>query len=86
MPYGIIWSPKSKEGIKDLTPDMARRILKKVTELELAPYHFVEKVIDSNCWKARVGVYCVLLDVNEKEKRIEVLKVGHRKNIYKENI
>lgn len=86
MSYSIVWSPKSKEGIKDLTPDMARRILKKVTELELAPYHFIEKITDSNCWKVRVGDYRVLLDVNEKEKRIEVLKAGHRKNIYKENI
>ena len=80
--YEIIWSPKSKEGLKGLEPDLARRILKKVVELNLAPYHFVEKLTDTYCWRLRVGDYRVLLDIDEKKKTIEVLKVGHRKNIY----
>ena len=83
MAYTIIWSPKSKEGLKGLEKDTARRIIKKVTELELAPYHFIEKMTDVNCWKLRVGDYRVLMDIDEKSKKIEVLKVGHRKNIYK---
>ncbi|MEM4335944.1 MAG: type II toxin-antitoxin system RelE/ParE family toxin [Candidatus Anstonellales archaeon] len=83
MVYKIIWAPRSREDIKKLNRDIAKRVIKKITELELAPYHFVEKITDANCWKCRVGDYRILLDINEKKKEIHVLKVGHRKNIYK---
>jgi len=32
-----------------------------------------------------VGDYRVIADINLKEKRIEVTKIGHRKNIYKKD-
>lgn len=83
MAYSIIWSPKSRENLKALNPDIARRIIKKVTELELAPYHFIEKMTEVNCWKLRVGDYRILLDINENKKELHILKIGHRRNIYK---
>ncbi|MGB9719548.1 MAG: type II toxin-antitoxin system RelE family toxin [Candidatus Anstonellales archaeon] len=83
MAYKIIWSPKSKEDMKKLDKNIAKRVIKKLTELELAPYHFIEKIINVNCWKLRVGDYRVLFDIDEKKKEVRVLKVGHRKNIYK---
>ena len=83
MAYSVIWSPKSKEGLRGLGPETARRIIKKVVELELAPHHFLEKMTDVNCWKLRIGDYRILIDIDESNKKIEVLKAGHRKNIYK---
>ncbi len=83
MTYQITWSPKSKNDLKKLEPQLAKRIIRKVTELNLAPYHFIEKMTDVNCWRMRVGDYRVLLDIDEKKKDIQILKVGHRKKIYK---
>lgn len=83
MSYKINWSPKSRDNLKELTTEMAKRIIKKVVELELAPYHFIEKMTDVNCWKLRVGDYRVLLDIDEKKKEIQVLKISHRKKVYK---
>ena len=83
MSYNIIWSPKSKDELKKLNTDLAKRIIKKVNELELAPYHFIEKITDIAGWKLRVGDYRIILDIQEKEKKIEILKIGHRKKIYK---
>ncbi len=83
MSYKIIWSPKSRDNLKELTPETAKRVIKKVVELELAPYHFIEKMTDVNCWKLRTGDYRVLLDIDEKKKEIQVLKIGHRKKVYK---
>ena len=83
MAYQITWSPKSKNDLKKLEPQLAKRIIRKVTELNLAPYHFIEKMTDVNCWRLRVGDYRVLLDIDEKKKDIQILKVGHRRNIYK---
>ncbi len=83
MVYPVIWSPKAKDDLKKLELDISRRIVTKVVDLERGPYHFVEKMTDVGCWKLRVGEYRVLLDILEKNKQIDVLKVGHRKKIYK---
>ena len=83
MAYEIIWSPKSKEDLKEIVPELAKRIIIKVEELKLAPHHFIERLTEVNCWKLRVGDYRILLDINEQKKEIHVLKVGHRKNVYK---
>jgi mRNA interferase RelE/StbE len=83
MSYNIIWSPKSKDDLKNINSEIVQRIIKKVTDLKLAPYHFLEKMTEVNCWKLRIGDYRVLIDINEKEKKINVLKAGHRKKIYK---
>ena len=83
MPYQIIWSDKSRENLRGMEIGIVRRIVRKVNELELAPYHFVEKMTDVNCWKLRVGDYRILMDINEDKKKIQILKVGHRRNVYK---
>ncbi|VVB73331.1 ParE toxin of type II toxin-antitoxin system, parDE [uncultured archaeon] len=83
MPYSIIWSPKSQEGLKRFEAKMQWRIIRKVKELELAPYHFMERMTDITTWKLRIGDYRVILDIDESAKEIHVLKIGHRKNIYK---
>lgn len=83
MAYSFVWSPTSKKELQNLQPKLSMRIIKKVLDLELAPYHFVEKLTDVNVWKLRVGDYRVILDIDEKKKVILVLKIGHRKNVYK---
>jgi len=83
MVYEIIWSPKSKEGLRDLEAGIQLRIIRKVGELKLAPYHFIERLTGTTSWKLRIDDYRILMDMNEKKKKIYILKVGHRKNIYK---
>jgi len=62
---------------------LVKRIASKVMDIRFAPYHFVEKLVGEGAWKMRVGDYRVILDINEPGKKIEVLELGHRKNIYK---
>lgn len=83
MSYEVEWSQKAKDGLKAVEKSFAKRIIGKVMDIRFAPYHFVEKLVGEGAWRMRVGDYRVLLDINEPEKKIEILKVGHRKNIYK---
>jgi len=82
--YAIIWSPKSRDGLGSLEKGIASRMIKKVEELKFAPYHFIDRVTDTNLWKMRVGDYRAILDMGERKKEIHILKVGHGKNIYKQ--
>jgi len=83
MAYKITWSPKSLEDLKGLERDVRLRIIRKVENLKLAPYHFIERLTDCAAWKLKVGDYRVILDIGENKKEVIVLKVSHRKNIYK---
>lgn len=83
MPYSFVWSPNSKKQLKKLPKEIVARIVRKILDLELAPHHFIERLTAVSGWKLRVGDYRAILDINEKKKEIHILKIGHRKKIYK---
>lgn len=83
MAYEISWRPKTIEELKELDLELAKRIILKINDLKLAPYHFVEKLTGSICWRLRVGDYRIIINIDEEKKEIQVLKIGHRKKIYK---
>jgi mRNA interferase RelE/StbE len=81
--YSVIWSPKSKDDLAALPKETVKRIIERVEQVKYTPYHFAEHLTDIQAWRLRVGDYRVIMDINEKNKTISILKVGHRKNIYK---
>ncbi len=34
-------------------------------------------------WRYRVGDYRIICDINDKEKKLSVLEVAHRKEVYR---
>ena len=42
----------------------------------------MKKLEAKNIWSLRVGDYMMLIDIFEDKKVIEIIKVGHRKEIY----
>jgi mRNA interferase RelE/StbE len=59
------------------------RIIRKVEMIKDDPYKFLKKIRGDKSWKLRVGDYRILIDINFEKNVLEILKVGHRKNIYK---
>lgn len=84
MKFQIIWSESASKELKKLDRTVANRIYKKVSQLSENPYHFeVTKMIGDPYFRLRVGDYRVIFDIQNEVLRILVLKVGHRKNVYK---
>lgn len=84
MKFQIIWSELAANELKKLDRTVANRIFKKVSQLVENPYHFdVTKIVGDPYFRLRVGDYRVIFDIQNDKLRILVLKVGHRKNIYK---
>jgi mRNA interferase RelE/StbE len=67
-----------------LDRSIAKRIFKAVGKLENAPSRWVKRIVNSPYYKMRVGDYRVILDIQGGQLRILVVKVGHRKNVYKD--
>lgn len=85
MSYHIDWDKKAREFLGKIGKQDAQRIINKVNQISQVdnPRRFLGTLISISVYKLRVGDYRILLDINESEKRINVLVVGLRKNIYK---
>lgn len=84
MSYIVLWSPKSKKRLNKLEQKITISIIKKVEEIKTNPLHFLERLTKIKAFRLRVGDYRVIIDIKENEKKLEVLTLGHRKDVYKE--
>lgn len=76
---------KAAKEIDRLPPKIRERILRKLKfySLQENPFKYTEKIKDSMFgeYKFRIGDYRAIFDV--EDNKIVILKVGHRKDIYK---
>jgi len=85
LTYDIKIKPKAIKQLEKLPKEITERILRKVVFIKETPQSFMKKLESKNIWSLRVGDYRVLIDIYEDKKLMEIIKVGHRKEIY-ENI
>lgn len=55
----------------------------KLQEAKENPFHYFTKLVEKEGFKLRIGDWRIISDINQSDKIIIILKVGHRKNIYK---
>ena len=83
MKFFIVWDEKAFQELEKLESLVSRRILKKVRQLEEDPFSKdVKRLKGLDGFRLRVGDYRVLFAVEGEQ--IQILKVGHRKSIYKQ--
>ena len=81
MPFRIIWDEKAYDSLNKLEPIISRRIHKKIDELSENPFSKdIKKLKGSDDFRLRIGDYRVIFSI--EQNTIQILKVGHRKNIY----
>jgi len=80
-----IFIKKSAEKEMDILPDkISERILRIILSLKNEPKpHGIIKLKNIIGYRIRVGEYRILYSVDEKEKKIEISSVLHRKDAYK---
>lgn len=84
MTYEIIFTDKSLKQLKKLEKDIQKRIIKALERIRIRPEAYVTKLIGDPGYRLRVGNYRVLMDIDKQKILILVLKIAHRKTIYKE--
>lgn len=80
------FNKKAEKEVDKLPPKIRKRILKKLKfySSKENPLRFAERLRDRSFgeYRFRVGDYRLLFDL--KNRKITILKVGHRKDIYKD--
>jgi len=82
MTYDIIFSDKALRQLKKMEKNVQERIIAVLERIRIRPEAYVTKLVGDPGYKVRVGDYRVLMDINNKELHILILKVGHRKKVY----
>ena len=83
MNYELIYTRRANRDIKRLDEQIRLRIKKQLEFLSKSPLTYAEKLTSSSIgdYRFRVGDYRVIFDIDEN--KIVILKVGHRREIYR---
>lgn len=81
--YEIIFSQKAKKQLFRLEKNIQERIITALERIRIRPEAYITKLVGDPGFKLRIGNYRVLMDINNNNLLILVIKVGHRKDIYK---
>ena len=83
MKYGLTYTQKAVKDIRKLGPKIKERIGKTLLRYAGDPLKHAENLTESRLgkYRFRIGDYRVIFDLEGEE--IVVLRVGHRKDIYR---
>lgn len=85
MKNKIVFTASADKQLQKLPKNAQILILEKIKQLNLSqPNNNIKKLIGiDNLYRLRVGDYRVIYQIKNKELIILVLKIGHRKDIYR---
>ena len=81
MSFAVLLHPRAARSLKKLHSSIRSRILESVKELERTPDKG-DQMKPSQFRRLRVGDYRVIYEIDMQSKRVIVLYMGHRKNVY----
>ena len=83
MSHRLFYTHRAIKDIERLDPQIKERIGKTLLRYEHDPLKYAEKLTQSaiGSYRFRIGDFRVVFDLEEEE--IVVLRVGHRREIYK---
>ena len=84
MGYTVILKRSAEKEVGRLQQNVHRRITKKLLELEDDPRPLgVKKLQGSDGYRIRVGDYRILYVINDETRIVEIIAVGHRREVYR---
>ena len=82
--YNILIKPSAVKEIENIPRKDRIRIIQKIQGLANTPRpQGCEKLTGENRYRIRQGVYRIVYSVSDRELHIIVVKVGHRRDVYK---
>lgn len=83
--YKIEWKNSAYKELQKLPRPIITRVVAAVSELSDEPFpHGVKKLVGSEfSYRIRIGDFRVVYEVFEKRLIIEIVRVRHRKDVYR---
>lgn len=80
--FNIFLHPMAAKTLEKLDMEICRQIKKKLKELKDFPEQRGKHLRYTQFWTLRIGDYRAIYEIKNAEKRIIVLFIGHRDDVY----
>jgi mRNA interferase RelE/StbE len=85
--FQVVLTLEAQADIKRLDPALQTRLLDKLEWIgqnaELLHHQALKGTAWDRCFKYRVGDYRIIYHIDRPSTRLTILKVGHRREVYK---
>lgn len=81
--YEVNYSNSAVKFLKKLPKQNQTHILSVIERARIRPQAHFEKLVGSESYKLRAGDFRIIADIYNNKLIILVIKIGHRRNIYK---
>ncbi len=81
--YEILFSRTAERQLKKLEKKVQGRIIAVLERARVRPESFFQKIVGEKAFRLRAGDYRIIADIENEKLLILVLKVAHRKKVYK---
>ncbi len=82
--YAVEFTKSAQKELAKLPRQTAKRIVKAIYKLSDNPRKGnVRPMVGSKAWRLKVGDYRVIYDIYDKKLIVLIIKVGHRRDIYR---
>lgn len=84
MTHTLEYTETIQETLEELEREDARRIIKKLDDIQDFPGHYLDRLKNHPGYKLRVGDYRVLVDWDKDDETLYAIDVFERKREYRE--
>lgn len=81
MSYEVLLHLKANDFLQEVENEIETRIREKMKSLSSDP-NKGKKLKHSDFWRLRIGEYITIYEIDNKNERIVILFIGHRKDVY----
>ena len=79
----VSWDQNAVENLYELPWNIGKNIVKKVNSARRDPFNLFKRLKGTKKYRLRSGDYRVIASIDQENNQIVILKVAHRKNVYK---
>jgi mRNA interferase RelE/StbE len=84
MSYNVTIKKRASKALANLPKDDYQKVRDGIRELAENPRPSgCLKLTGREGWRVRIGVYRIIYGIDDPEKKVIVLDIGHRKDIYR---
>ncbi|MHB1926713.1 MAG: type II toxin-antitoxin system RelE family toxin [Leptospirillum sp.] len=83
--YKVVWKRSAEKELRKLPKEIIRKLLDQVSMLSRDPFPAgVKKIVNTeSVFRLRAGDYRLIFRVEQSKLIIEVILVGHRRDVYR---
>lgn len=84
MTYQVLIKRSAEKALDDLPERIRARITTRLLNLEENPRPYrSKKLLGQNAYRIQVGEYRVLYTIDDSDKLVTIMDVGHRRDVYR---